>query len=172
MTATELVARTQRTLMEPKIERKPAFSLVGMVEYVTPTTTHRIATLWDRFGPRMSEIPYRRGGCAFGVGLDDGAPPGDPLGFRYVAAVEVDAIEDVPAGMIAVPVAASTYAVFTHRGHITKIGDTVKQVWTQWLPTSKYRHVPAPDFEYYDARFDPETGNGEVDIYVPVADDA
>jgi predicted transcriptional regulator YdeE len=30
--------------------------------------------------------------------------------------------------------------------------------------------VPAPDFEWYDERWDPETGEGEIDIYVPVAD--
>jgi AraC family transcriptional regulator len=52
----------------------------------------------------------------------------------------------------------------------TYVADTVKQVWGRWLPASRYRHLPAPDFELYDERFHPETGDGEVDIYVPVAD--
>jgi hypothetical protein len=30
--------------------------------------------------------------------------------------------------------------------------------------------VPAPDFELSDERFHPETGDGEIDIHVPVAD--
>jgi predicted transcriptional regulator YdeE len=29
--------------------------------------------------------------------------------------------------------------------------------------------VPAPDFEWYDERWSPETGNGEIDVYVPIA---
>jgi AraC family transcriptional regulator len=60
--------------------------------------------------------------------------------------------------------------VFIHTGHIARFPDTVKQVWGRWLPASRYRHVPAPDFEWYDERWDPETGEGEIDIYVPVAD--
>ena len=40
----------------------------------------------------------------------------------------------------------------------------------RWLPASRYRHVRAPDFEWYDERWDPRTGEGEIDIYVPVAD--
>jgi predicted transcriptional regulator YdeE len=32
--------------------------------------------------------------------------------------------------------------------------------------------VPAPDFELYDPeRWDAGTGEGEVDLYVPIADD-
>jgi AraC family transcriptional regulator len=87
-----------------------------------------------------------------------------------VAAVEVEQIAEVPPGMLALCIPANSYAVYTHRGHIARIGDTVKSVWGEWLPASRYQHVPAPDFEFYDARFDPETGKGEVDIYVPIVD--
>jgi predicted transcriptional regulator YdeE len=38
-----------------------------------------------------------------------------------------------------------------------------------WLPASPHRHVPAPDFEWYDERWDPDSGEGDVDIYVPIA---
>jgi predicted transcriptional regulator YdeE len=45
----------------------------------------------------------------------------------------------------------------------------VHQIWGRWLPGSRYCHVPAPDFERYDpARWDPTTGNGEIDLYVPI----
>lgn len=40
----------------------------------------------------------------------------------------------------------------------------------RWLPASRYRHVRAPDFEWYDERWDPGTGEGGIDLYVPVAD--
>jgi hypothetical protein len=52
-----------------------------------------------------------------------------------------------------------------------RLPDTVRHVWGRWLPASRYRQVPAPDFELYDpARWDPGTGEGDVDLYVPVAD--
>jgi predicted transcriptional regulator YdeE len=60
--------------------------------------------------------------------------------------------------------------VLTHRGHISRLPDTVKHVWGRWLPASEYRHVTAPDFELYDPeRWDPATGEGDVDLYVPIA---
>jgi AraC family transcriptional regulator len=74
--------------------------------------------------------------------------------------------------MIAITVPDRTYAVFTHTGHIARLPDTVKQVWGAWLPASRYRHVASPDFELYDERWDPTTGEGEIDIWVPIAEEA
>ena len=37
-----------------------------------------------------------------------------------------------------------------------------------WLPASGLRAVDAPDFERYDASFDTATGEGGVDICVPI----
>ena len=42
-----------------------------------------------------------------------------------------------------------------HRGHA--------------LAASPFVHVPTPDFERYDERWDPTTGEGEIDLYVPIA---
>jgi AraC family transcriptional regulator len=74
--------------------------------------------------------------------------------------------------MIALTVPANTYAVLTHRGHLSRLPDMVRYVWGRWLPASRYRHVPAPDFELYDPeRWNATTGEGEVDLYVPIADE-
>jgi AraC family transcriptional regulator len=60
------------------------------------------------------------------------------------------------------------HRVFT----ISRLPDTVMQVWGTWLPASRYRHVASPDFELYDERWDPTTGEGEIDIWVPIAEEA
>jgi AraC family transcriptional regulator len=60
------------------------------------------------------------------------------------------------------------FAVFTHRGQISQFSETVKQVWGVWLPASSLRYQHHPVFELYDDRFDPITGEGEVDLYVPI----
>ncbi|HXJ35705.1 MAG TPA: AraC family transcriptional regulator [Candidatus Eisenbacteria bacterium] len=166
------LAERQRRMefMEPRIVRKPAFIVVGMADRFTPTSP-RIPELWGRFAPRIHEVPHRRGLHTLGVCI--GAEPAtvEEAGFTYLAGVEVERAGDVPEGMIVVTVPENAYAVLTHTGHLSRLPDTVKHVWGRWLPASPYRHVPAPDFEYYDpARWDPGTGEGEVDLYVPIAD--
>jgi len=120
----------------------------------------------------MLEVPNRRGHHTLGVCVDADPDTIEEAGFTYVAGVEVDRIDAVPDGMIAMTLPANAYAVFTHSGHISRLPDTVKQVWGHWLPSSSHVHVPAPDFELYDERWDPTTGEGDIDIYVPIAERA
>ena len=167
----EIVARQRRVAMEPKIARKDAFHVVGMSGRFTPTTNSRIPELWARFVPRLHEIPHRHGMNTFGVCVDADPDSVEEAGFTYIAGVEVERIDAIPADMIALTIPAGTYAVFTHSGHIARLSDTVRQIWGVWLPASRHRHVARPDFEAYDARWDPATGLGEIDIYVPIADD-
>jgi len=165
-----LLARARREFMEPRIVRLPAFHIVGMAGRFTPATTSHIPLLWERFVPCMDRIPYRRRSHTLGVCVDADPSTIEQDGFTYVAGVEVERIGAVPEGLMALTVPANAYAVFTHTGHIAHFPDTVKQVWGRWLPASRYRHVPAPDLEWYDEQWNPETGEGEIDIYVPVAD--
>ena len=168
----ELSARREwRNTMEPRLAHRPAFRVVGMAGHFTPATASRIPELWERFarGP-METVPHRRGTHTFGI-CADADPVAPEAGFTYVAAVEVSHIDDVPAGLVALTVPASRYAVFTHAGHISRLPDTVKQIWGDWLPAAPYRHVAAPDFELYDERWDPATGEGDIDVWVPITED-
>jgi AraC family transcriptional regulator len=167
----EVLAQRQRRMehMEARIIRKPAFHVIGMAGRFT-TTSSRIPELWGRFVRRIHEVPHRRGVHTLGVCVDADPATVDEVGFTYLAGVEVERLE-VPDGMIAIMVPANLYAVLTHRGHISRLPDTVKHVWGRWLPASRYRHVPAPDFELYDReRWNPGTGEGDVDLYVPIAE--
>jgi AraC family transcriptional regulator len=40
----------------------------------------------------------------------------------------------------------------------------------RWLPASGLKLADAPNFERYDDNFDPLTGNGGLEIWVPVKD--
>ena len=165
-----LVARRQRMdVMEPRIVRKSAFQVVGMEGRFTPASASRIPELWAHFVVRIADVPARRGMHTLGVCVDASPATLDEAGFTYVAAVEVDGTGTVPDGMIAVTVPANAYAVFTHVGHVARLNDTVRQIWGRWLPASRYRPVAAPDFELYDPeRWNPATGDGEIDVYVPI----
>lgn len=167
-----LVERQHRMeVMEARIVRKQAFLVVGLAGRFTPASP-RIPELWGRFAPRMNEVPRRRGAHTLGLCIDVEADTVAEVGFTYVAGVEVERVDTVPEGMIAFTVPANTYAVLTHRGHLSRLPDMVKHVWGRWLPASRYRHVPAPDFELYDPeRWDARTGEGEVDLYIPIANE-
>ena len=60
------------------------------------------------------------------------------------------------------------YAVFTYREHISTIRRSVAAIRNLWLPASGFKVADAPNFERYDERFDPLTGNGGFEIWVPV----
>jgi AraC family transcriptional regulator len=158
-----LAARLERSSMQPRLTHKDTIHVVGMSGHFAPLDP-RIGELWSRFVPRIGEVTLRRGSHTLGVCID-GA---EGEGITYVAAVEVERIDAVPEGMVALTLPARRYAVWTHRGPISTFPDTVKQVFGRWLAESKLPHAQAPDFEWYDDRFDPATEQGEIDIYVPL----
>jgi AraC family transcriptional regulator len=70
--------------------------------------------------------------------------------------------------MTTVRIPARAYAVFTHEGHISTIRRTWMTIFGRWFATSGYESDCAPEFERYDHRFDANTGNGAVEIWIPV----
>ena len=67
------------------------------------------------------------------------------------------------------PYPTQKYAVFTHKGSVDKILETYQAIYAVWQPKSGYELIKAPDFEYYDERFDPDNPEAsELDIYIPI----
>ena len=94
---------------------------------------------------------------------------GDDAGnFDYIAGVEVADFSDLPREFSGVRIPEQRYAVFTHREHISTIRRTINTIWNHWLPASGFKVADAPNFERYDDKFDPLTGNGGLEIWVPV----
>ena len=160
--------------MEPTFVDLEAFDVLGLSGRFTPTTTHEIPALWDRFVADWTRAGRPVPDVSYGVCFDDpdaAMPQSAP--FTYVAAFPAgDADTDADAeGLERHRVPANHYAVFTHRGEVSGIERTYQAIMRDWLPASGYRRGSGPDFERYDARFDPETMTGEVDIYLPVTRD-
>ena len=63
---------------------------------------------------------------------------------------------------------ACRYAVFSHRDHISTIRATHVTIWSTWRPESGHEVADAPNFERYGEEFDPRTGNGLVEIWLPI----
>jgi AraC family transcriptional regulator len=153
-------------LEPPRIENGRTFLIAGMGQRYRFETSQGIPQQWERFAPHIGHVPRQIGNVTYGVCCN-----GDGAGnFEYIAGVEVASFDDIPAEFSRVRIPARRYAVFSHREHISRMRASVYTIWNKWLPGSGYAHADAPDFERYDERFDPRTGNGTVEIWIPIED--
>jgi AraC family transcriptional regulator len=109
-------------------------------------------------------VPGQIGRTAYGVCCntdEDG-------NFDYICGVEVASFSDLPPDFSRVRVPAQRYAVFSHRDHISSIRRTVNTIWNRWLPESGHEVADAPNFERYGDSFDPQSGTGGLEIWIPI----
>jgi AraC family transcriptional regulator len=148
----------------PRFETGRTLLVAGLGDRYRFDTNKGIPLLWQRFMPYIGNIPGQVGDVAYGVCCNsDGAG-----NFEYIAGVEVSSFDEVSAELRRVRLPAQRYVVFTHREHISAIRGTCYTIWNQWLPASGYEVADAPDFERYDERFNPQSGTGEVEIWLPL----
>ncbi|MBY0547527.1 MAG: AraC family transcriptional regulator [Candidatus Obscuribacterales bacterium] len=156
--------------MKPEIVERAAQTCIGMGGSFEPKAVNDIGALWGRFMKRYEEVPNVNHEFTVGICCNQHPAIAKQEGHSivYIAAAPVNTCETVPPGMVRCELPAGRYAKFTHRGAIAELPHTVDYIWGTWLPKGEYEFRDAPDFEIYDERFDPETMQGEIDIYVPV----
>jgi AraC family transcriptional regulator len=152
-------------LKAPRFETSKPLLIAGIAERCTHENSGAgIPNLWHQFHQSVDHLPARIGKVAYGVCCN-----GDDAGnFDYVAGVEVADFSDLPREFSRVRIPEQKYAVFTHSEHISTIRRTVNTIWNHWLPASGMKAADAPNFERYDEKFDPATGNGGLEIWIPV----
>ncbi|MBR0942367.1 AraC family transcriptional regulator [Bradyrhizobium liaoningense] len=155
-------------LVPPRFETAKAFLVAGPAERISCDNGAAIPGLWHRFHQEVADIPARVGQgksqVAYGVCCN-----GDDSGnFDYIAGVEVADFSDLPRRFGRIRIPEQRYAVFTHAEHVASIRRTVNTIWNQWLPAFGLKAADAPNFERYDEKFDPATGNGGFEIWIPV----
>ncbi|MBR0961088.1 AraC family transcriptional regulator [Bradyrhizobium japonicum] len=156
------------TLAPPRFETATAFLVAGPAERISCDNGAMIPGLWQRFHQEVADIPARVGQgknqVAYGVCCN-----GDDAGnLDYIAGVEVADFSDLPRRFGRIRIPEQRYAVFTHKDHVASIRRTVNTIWNQWLPASGLKAADAPNFERYDEKFDPATGHGGFEIWIPV----
>jgi AraC family transcriptional regulator len=151
-------------LQAPRFQTGKPLLIAGLGERYTCESSAGIPGQWQRFHQSVQNIPGRIGPVAYGVCCN-----GDDAGnFDYIAGVEVSDFSDLPREFSRVRIPEQRYAVFTHRDHISTIRRTINTIWNHWLPASGLKAADAPNFERYDENFDPLTGNGGLEIWIPV----
>jgi AraC family transcriptional regulator len=145
------------------VDGKPLL-LAGLSERYECETSAGIPAQWQRFLPSFGHIPGQRGRVAYGVNYN-----GDDAGnYDYLCGVEVTDFSKVPEHFTRLRVPANRYAVFAHREHISTIRRTWHTIWTQWLPASGHEVADAPLLERYGEEFDARSGNGGLEIWIPL----
>ena len=154
-------------LESPRTEKGPELLIAGLGERYTSETSGRIPAQWERFARYIGKFPGQVGKAAYGVlcKLDDAGHLEHDI--KYVTGVEVSDLAQVPAEWSRVRIPAHKYAVFTHRDNVS----TIRQTWStihRWLPKSKWKVADAPQFERYGESFNGATGDGGVEIWIPI----
>ncbi len=151
-------------LKPPRFENGRPLLIAGLGERYTWETSKAVPAQWQRFVPYLGDISRQVGRDTFGVAYN-----GDDEGnFDYLAGVEVADFSDLPAAFSRLRIGPQKYAVFSHREHISTIRRTVKTVWSKWLPESGYEAADAPSFERFGEEFEPQTGMGGFEIWIPI----
>jgi AraC family transcriptional regulator len=151
-------------LQPPRFETSKPLLIAGIGERYNHENNAGIPNQWQRFQQSAGNIPGPIWPVTYGVCCN-----GDDAGnFDYIAGVEVSDFSDLPREFSSVRIPEQRYAVFAHREHISTVRRTINTIWNHWLPASGLKVADAPNFERYGDTFDPLTGNGGLEIWVPV----
>ena len=150
-------------VLTPRLVNGPELCIFGLSQRYACNTNAGIPEQWSRFAPHIGHIQNQLGFVVYGVCRN-----ADEAGsYDYICGVEVSAVPSRPAEFVHVQLPARMYSVIEHKGHIAEISATWKAIWQQG-PAPGYKADDAPSFERYDHRFDPRTGLGGLEIWLPV----
>lgn len=148
-----------------RFEDGQAMVLAGVRQHYTYGTMRLIPAQWHQFGPRIDAISQRTGTADYGVVINTPDLPD----FDYLTGFEVNTTSGLPADFTTLEIPAQRYAVFVHSGNVSTLCETIDGAFQKWLPRSGFRHAGMPDmFERYGPGFNPTTGSGDLEIWVPV----
>jgi AraC family transcriptional regulator len=145
--------------------RTDGFAAIGMWGRIEVGDASAAARLWHSFMAQAhclvavgSEPP---------IGISRTTP--DPGVVDYACAVVVQETIRVPKGLSRIRVPGRDHAVFTHPGHISTIGATYATIWDAWSAPEGWRtEENGLCLERHRDTFDPTSGFGGVDIWVPI----
>ena len=131
---------------------------------------NNIPAQWQRFAPHIGRISARVDRVTYGLCLNSSS--GDD-GIDYLSGVEVSDASDLPGEFSCVNLPALKYAIFPHRQHVSKLHDTLAAIGHNWLPEYGQALTPRDGgaltfFERYSEEFDPRTGMGGMEVWIPI----
>jgi AraC family transcriptional regulator len=153
-----------KATIAPRIEKLGPLTVAGLARRQNLANTQAIPGQWQQFMTMYEEIENKAEPIPVSVTTD---MDGDG-NFSYLTGVIVSSACSLPKGLVAQSVPAQTYAVFTHSGHVSEIPKTYAAIWDQWVPQSGKVVSDGPWLEKHLPTFNPRTGLGGVEIWIPV----
>jgi AraC family transcriptional regulator len=151
------------TIAPERFEAGRELLIAGFNASYTPESRANIPSQWERFAPHIGRVPGQIGKHTYGVLWNPKS-----RGFDYLCGVEVRDGAELPAEFSQVRLPAGQYAVFAHREHVSLIARTIGAIQSKWLPSSGFHAGAGSIFERYTEAFDPRTGRGGIEIWVPI----
>lgn len=156
-----LVYQEETQTLEPKIVRREAFAVMGVVGHFA-SAAEDFGPLWDEYmghHDAIAALSVDEGHYGVYLGADHTVP------IDYMAGMAVAAVTRAPAGVTVLEVPPALYAVFACS--FRAIGQTYGHIWDEWLRSSAYEQDrSAHGFDY----FPPGTTDGDspIEIWFPV----
>jgi predicted transcriptional regulator YdeE len=147
-----------------RFETSKQLLIAGMNATYDAESRANIPSLWQRFAPHIGKVPGQIGTVSYGVCWN--FKPN--CVFDYLTGVEVNSSTKLPPDFTRFSSRAGRYAVLTHEGHVSLLPQTIDKIWAQWVPDSSLKTADAPCFERYTEKYDPKSGLGVVEIWVPL----
>lgn len=157
--------------MQPRIETRKPMRIFGLARTYEQHNFEKSYKQWGEFSGRLGEMKECDQEIVMGIALSShpDVPKSDKDKYIYMAAVEVSPNEKLPAGMVELNIPATTYAKFTHKGHVADyMMSTYRKIWNNWLPESDLKVLEAPEIEIYDTRFKLQSAESEFDVLIPI----
>ena len=161
--------QTPETKLEPRFENGEPLLIAGLRKTYAPAAMRSIPMQWQAFAPRIGKIPGQIGRTTYGVCWQ----AADSAEIEYLSGVEVSTFAGMPDDFTVVSLPPAKYAVFPHRAHVSRLYETCDAI-SKWLPESGHQSAAAVDaetpafFERYSEEFDPQTGMGGMEVWVPL----
>jgi AraC family transcriptional regulator len=152
-------------MLEPKFETRGPLLIAGHTLRFAPADMDKIGALWAQAGPTLGSIPGAIGPEAYGVLFSNRAMPRK---FEYIAGIAVENFGKLPLDLSHVTISSPRYAVFSCNG-LSELRPLLDRMEQEWRPSCGLAMLDEPDFlERYTADFNPVTGQGRIDVMVPL----
>ena len=164
MEAITMSTEQTRTIGEPRIEQGAAMLIAGLQDHFAFEELGGLPALWQRVRPLLGHIEGQVDAVAYGVCFNT-----NETGFDYIAGVEVAARTPIAGDLAGLLVAPQRYAVFTSTP--TMSPPCAPHSWRSSTSGCRGRatgpRTPRCS-SGYDHRFDPRTGLGGFEIWIPI----
>ena len=159
------------TRIEPaRVEQKGTMHIAGLRLRLDDKAMYKIPELWQQLTPHLGKISSQIGNADYGlcIRVDDSNNC-----FDYLAGMEIKDRSGVPVEWSEITIPEQEYAVFSHQHHVSQLRQTIHHIFDQWLPESDYSHAVGGAarvhfFERYGEGFNPQTGTGDIELWLPV----